>query len=196
MACLALALVAAVVIRIAVGPSWDGVVTWAGLFAALGTFVVSRWAARRQRRRLALRQVAHEVLKNLRALVDIKERCGVEDRKYQVFPRCSVAALEMAVVSGLFDTARDAELFKCMHVGLQRCTELNRKLDLTETLLAFGFNKDQRTSWYTKMKEGAALLTTISEMVHVAHLLTEHYSMETGIDSETILFDVSDDAGQ
>ena len=65
---------------------------------------------------------------------------------------------------------------------------MNRGLDLMETFLAF--RPSEAATWYSKYTEGAVPATTRAALDELAELLVTNYSTETGIDRDTILFDV------
>ncbi len=183
----ALVLVVALVVWVFIRPSWDVVVTWAGLLVGFETFFVSRWIANKQHRRSSLRQLTRETRRNIGVISSVKTICKASEGKYQVFPRCYVAALEPAVASGLFDTDRDAELFNLLHETLNTCTVFNRRLDLTETNLSFGFNRTQIPNWYSKLREGEVLLEAERSLASLDELLTTRYSAESGFGKDDVM---------
>lgn len=85
-----------------------------GLVAALTGIVAERYAAQRQRRRLALVALAGELAKD-RAILDdlLSTLAGPHAARRRVYPRLLASAADGAITSGAF--AGDGELFARLH---------------------------------------------------------------------------------
>jgi hypothetical protein len=104
-----------------------------GLTAALTGIVAERFAAERQRRRLALATITDELIKNRTILGTLLFTLGKAPvAKKRVYPRLLVSAADGAITSGAL--AHDRELFAMLHEWRNEVSDFNRRLDLTEML--------------------------------------------------------------
>jgi hypothetical protein len=103
------------------------------LIAALTGIAAERFAAERQRRRLALATLTDELLAN-RAILDkmLSALDGAHTVKRRVYPRLVVSAAGGAIASG--SLADNRELLARLHEWHNAVVDFNRRLDLTEML--------------------------------------------------------------
>jgi hypothetical protein len=106
------------------------------VLAALTGIFAERWAGVRQRRAQTLHAVAMELARNVELLADAAFAPNTEhEAQPAVFPRLLVSAADTALVSGALDPRRDIALTPLLHGWRDAATGLNRRLDLTESLM-------------------------------------------------------------
>lgn len=114
------------------GARLEALIQTLGLLAALTGIATERFAAQRQRRRLALLALADELSKNQAIIADLRLTLGGASRR-RVYPRLLISAADGAITSGvLAGSSRD--LFAALHEWRNEVTDFNRRLDLTEML--------------------------------------------------------------
>jgi hypothetical protein len=181
---LAVALVLAIVWAVA-GFDLEPWVTSAALLAAVLGIFVEPWLATKELRRGLLRDLAHELFRNLHVVQDSKMKSS--DGSFVVYPRVSTTVVEAALSSGLFSGGSDERLIKDLHAWHELAGEFNNRLDLTERQTIAASTED-RQSFQRKLVEGRTLESVRTQLASLTSHLMEHYADESGIDLDTVLF--------
>lgn len=173
--------VARAVTGLDIGP-W---VTSFALLAAVLGFYVEPWLETKGRRRGMLRDLVHEVFRNIQVLKDPKLES--HDGSFIVYPRVSTTVVEATLSSGLFSSGSDEKLIKALHRWHESACEFNRRVSITEDSTASS-SHEMRESFQRQLAEGRTLRGIRSQLKSLADCLMEDYVDESGIDSGTTLF--------
>jgi hypothetical protein len=112
---------------------FEPALTSLALLATMTTFYVDQWLSERERRRELLAAVAHELFFDQNVLRDPLFALPVGDAlSPKVYPRLARGAVEYAIASGVFTTARDSALFRLFHSWRERAEDFNQRLNITE----------------------------------------------------------------
>jgi len=117
---------------LAAGARLEALIQTLSLLAALTGIATERFAAQRQRRRLALFALADELSKNQAIIADLRLTLGGTSRR-RVYPRLLISAADGAITSGEL-AGGNRDLFAALHEWRNEVTGFNRRLDLTEML--------------------------------------------------------------
>lgn len=166
---------------LAIGP-W---VTFFALVAAVLGIVVEPWLATKESRRGLLRDLAHELFRNLQVVQDSKLESS--DGTFVVYPRVSTAVVEAAFSSGLFSSGSDEKLIRGLHGWHECACDLNHRLDITEAQTASA-STEIRQTFQQRLATGRTLRGTRDQLASLIGCLMENYADESGVDSDTVLF--------
>ena len=169
-------------------PTAASFTTAVALLAAITGLLIDPWLERRERRRECLNALLHELYMDRRVLDEPIEDANTPAKPVELYSRLYTAALETAVGSGAFGETRDRELFRLLRGWHQRASEYNQRLQFTEVYLATHPSPESVTAFRSRIAGGAvrnAASTAVDGLVK--HLL-EHYSAESGINRDTVLF--------
>ena len=169
-------------------PDFEPAITSLALLASLIAVYVDRWMNIRERRKELLGVLAHELYMNIGVVKDLKTAKNDENiSKPHIYPRFYTTSLTSVIASGMFAGPKDKELWKCMHGWLQRSTDFNNRLNVTESQIfsnpvnAKAFNK--------KVAEGRVATIAIAEFKELMNILMTNYKTESEIDYDTVLFE-------
>jgi hypothetical protein len=170
-------------------PDLSAAVTVLVLLASLTGFFITGWLTQHARRREILRALVHELFMNLNVLSDKKfDGKTPASSTPPVYPRLYTTTLETAVASGFFSEGGDGLLFTAMNGWRQRASELNHRLDITELWLLSHPTRDEIAAFHVALTTGVVMKTARAALDELFSLLTDKYSLETGITRETVLF--------
>ena len=160
------------------------------LSTILGIFA-DRWVATKEKRSATLKVLVEECYKNIRVQKQISEISERNDEAVvELFPRFYVSTVQATIASGIFSGERDAELNVLMHDWLQRGTEANDRLAITEIRLMVQPSKESVGKFREKLKASEVQNNAEYSLTALVDCLLEEYSPESGIDKNTILFNV------
>jgi hypothetical protein len=115
---------------------WEPAVNTLAMIAGLTGIFAERWAAERERRNQAVESIRTELEHNRRLLTDeaFSQHPARRGRR-RVYPRLVVSAVDSAFASGALSPRRDGELIERLHRWRAAVSAVNRRLDLTESLI-------------------------------------------------------------
>ena len=185
-------LVIALVIAVIWGlysPDFEPTVTALALLGSLLAVILDSRLAERERRRQMLRVLVHEMFMNLSVVKELRTFSRPEKvMKVNLYPRFYTTSLTAAISSGQFVEARDDELWKLMHSWLQRASECNNALALTE--LQVSSDPARAENLNKKVSESAVTRKASDVCCALAQHLIGRYEPETSIASDTMLFEI------
>ncbi|GLW89745.1 hypothetical protein [Actinokineospora globicatena] len=124
------------------GQRWEPAVNTLALLAGMTGIFAERWAAQRERRNQALESIEVELNRNLETLAgEAFSADGPAGRR--LYPRLIQSAVDSAFASGALSPRRDAELIDLLHRWRSSVSSVNRRLELTETLMFTSASADE-----------------------------------------------------
>ncbi|SER90674.1 hypothetical protein [Actinokineospora terrae] len=124
------------------GQRWEPAVNTLALLAGMTGIFAERWAAQRERRNQALESIEVELNRNLETLAgEAFSADGPVGRR--LYPRLIQSAVDSAFASGALSPRRDAELIDLLHRWRSSVGSVNRRLELTETLMFTSASADE-----------------------------------------------------
>ena len=112
----------------------QNVVTSLALVAAITGIYANRRALGLERRSLALGALSEEIEHNLGVLDDAAFQPMTPSEPARVYPRLQLSAVDATLASRALDAGRDSDLVRDLHRWRNAANELNRRLDLAETI--------------------------------------------------------------
>jgi hypothetical protein len=169
-------------------PDWEPAITAITLLTAITGLFIDRWLSEREHRAQLLVALVHELYMNagvLKQLDEIIEQAA--STTVIMMPRFYNSTLSSVIGSGTFATSRDARLWKLMHAWLQRSSEANERFSFTESYL--GSHPKSASDFCVKMRDGNVMRLVRETLLALSVHLVEHYRKESGVGSDTAIFD-------
>ncbi len=172
-------------------PDYEPALTSLVLLATIIGLFIDRWLSERERRRQLLHSLVHEIYMNIGVFDDLNALKSLDkEKQIHIFPRFYTFTLTAVIASGAFSTKRDKKLWKLLNGWLQRVIDANNRLHITE-LQTFS-NPNIAEIFYAKLSTGNVMVITKQSFLELANHLFDTYKTESGIDRNTILFDVGE----
>ena len=169
-------------------PDFEPTITSLALLASLIAVYADRWMNIRERRKELLGVLAHELYMNIGVVKDLSAAKNVENiSKPHIYPRFYTTSLTSVIASGMFARPKDKKLWKCMHGWLQRSTDFNNRLNVTESQIFS--NPANAEAFNKKITEGKAATITIAKFKELMNILMTNYKAESEIDYDTVFFE-------
>ncbi|MDU0290547.1 hypothetical protein [Saccharothrix longispora] len=116
------------------GERWEPAVNSLALLAGITGIFAERWAAQREQREQAIGSIKLEMARN-RETLDGGEFGAATTPGRRLYPRLIQSAVDSAFSSGALSPRRDAELIDLLHRWRSAVGSVNRRLEMTETLM-------------------------------------------------------------
>ncbi|MGM1061474.1 hypothetical protein [Saccharothrix sp. Mg75] len=116
------------------GDRWEPAVNSLALLAGITGIFAERWAAQREQRNQAVESIRLEMARN-RETLDGGEFSADAPAGRRLYPRLIQSAVDSAFSSGALSPRRDAELIDLLHRWRSAVGSVNRRLEMTETLM-------------------------------------------------------------
>ncbi|GAA2986645.1 hypothetical protein [Actinokineospora diospyrosa] len=124
------------------GQGLEPAVNTLAVLAGMAGIFAERWAAQRERRKQALESIEIELKRNLDTLAsEAFSASGPAGRR--LYPRLIQSAVDAAFASGALSPRRDVELIDLLHRWRSSVSSVNRRLELTETLMFTSTSADE-----------------------------------------------------
>jgi len=167
---------------------FDPAITILALLASLIAIFTDRWINSKERRKELLRVLAHELYMNIGVFNDLNAAKKDENlTKAHVYPRFYTTSLTTVISSGMFTGPKDKKLWKSMNGWLQKSSDYNNRLNISETQVFS--NPKNANAFNKKITEGKAAIEAISEFKKLVDIVMTNYEIETEIDYDTVLFE-------
>ncbi len=169
---------------------WDveAWVTTFGLLAAVMGLLVEPWLRRREQRRGLLRDLARELVQNVKTLHDpVFSR---EDEAFHIYPRVMTIVSDAALSSGQFSGGTDGTLLALLNEWAMAARGFNGRLDLTELLTAT--NPELRATFHRRLSRGEMLDGVRRKLLRLGDHLLQSYEGESGIGLKSELFGLAE----
>ncbi len=150
--------------------------------------ITDRWINSKERRKELLRVLAHELYMNIGVIDDLNAAKKDENlTKAHVYPRFYTTSLTTVISSGMFTGPKDKKLWKSMNGWLQKSSDYNNRLNLSEAQVFS--NPENAHVFNKKITEGKAATEAMSEFKKLLDIVMTSYKSESGIDYDTVLFE-------
>lgn len=167
---------------------FESYITFILILAGFFGIFVNRWLTLRGTRKSLLIALAHEFYKNLQIIKNpIFSPDPKDANKFVIFPRLSHSAVEATIISGVFTSKKDRELFNLLHSYFEHSKDFNKRLDITEIVTMNG-PPAKIKNWRETLKKGVTFSQFRKSLVEISTHLVQHYKKESGIDENTVLF--------
>lgn len=143
---------------------WEPAVNTLALLAGLTGIFAERWAAERERRNQAMASIRIELAHNESLLAD-EAFTPTQLNRRRVYPRLMVSAVDSAFASGALSPRRDAELIEKLHRWRSTVNAVNRRLDLTESLIFGTTSTDEVREFNQALHRDGGYLHGVRELL-------------------------------
>ncbi len=113
---------------------WEPAVNTLALLAGITGIFAERWAAQRERRQQSIESIELELARNRDLLAGEAFRESEQPGR-RLYPRLVQSAVDAAFASGALNPRKDTELIELLHRWRGSVGSVNRRLELTETLV-------------------------------------------------------------
>ncbi len=170
-------------------PDYEPALTSLVLLATIIGIFIDKWLSEKEKRQQLLKSLAHEIYMNAGVIDDLKElRKQENSEKPNILPRFYIGTLTNVISSGVFCTNKDKRLFSLLNGWLQRSTDANVRIAFSESYV---FSNPESCSVHYKMLiNGNVMKMTVASLAELGEHLLTSYSKESGIDADTVLFDI------
>lgn len=169
---------------------FEPLITFLSLLAAITGLVIDRWLSGREQRYRLLRSLGHELYMNLGVLNAVDDLSKTAENKVIIFPRFHNSVLNSVIATGVFSLKRDEKLWNFLHAWMDRSTQVNVRLQCAEFFVLN--NPSSASGFYKKMYTGQVMFETRKALIDLSTLLITEYSIESGFDFNTVLFQPSE----
>jgi hypothetical protein len=135
---------------------------------------------RNTHRQEIIRLLAAEIVVNYEIFGNNKFHDRNDDNMstFVVYPRFQKTALESAIGSGLFFSDNEKELLTLIYHIYERISEINNRLDLTESQMITNYQPSNIALWRKKIRDGGMLNSLKPLMARMSKILIDDYGIK------------------